>query len=163
MVQLMGADIVVESKETEGSCFSFMLELAITAEENKICFSAITPDLNILLVDDELVNLDVVAQLLSSEGHHVVKVASGTKALSVFQQQSFDIVLLDIGLPDISGIDVMAKMRKCNLAYTPPIIAYTASLLKTDIDNYIHLGMDDILPKPLQLESFAKYSQTAHY
>lgn len=152
LIKLMDSDIYLKSTKGKGSCFYFDLFLPLSTSKNDNVFPVIfTKKLKILLVDDELLNLELVAKLLTIEGHQVVKASNGQDCLAIYQQESFDIVLLDIWLPDINGFEVLARMKEYNQSL---IIAYTASLIQRNTDKYLVAGFDDVLPKPLQLNLF---------
>lgn len=103
----------------------------------------------LLVVDDNPTNLAFVRVLLQSQPVRLVTAASGNDALQLCRQQRFDIVLLDIQLPDISGIDVAMQLRQLPGYQQLPILAFTAHALEQEIATFKHAGMNDVILKPL--------------
>jgi PAS domain S-box-containing protein len=118
LVTLMGGTIWVESEEQKGSSFHCIIPLTVcwttTASQLTPAPDTITDDLRglkILIVDDNKVNLDVSAMMLTARGHFVSKAASGLEALQIMATQDFDIIFLDMEMPDMDGIAVTRTIR----------------------------------------------------
>jgi CheY-like chemotaxis protein len=110
----------------------------------------ITTRQHILVVDDNETNLAFVQVLLKNKP---LKLHTATSAAQVFllcQQQKFDMILLDIQLPDMSGVDVARQLRQLPQYQNVPIVAFTAHAMPDEIDRYRQAGMDDIIFKPLE-------------
>jgi CheY-like chemotaxis protein len=110
----------------------------------------------VLLVEDVAVNRRVAAAFLAKQGHHVVEAVSGQDALSAVEYQDFSLILLDIRLPDMDGVDVAAHIRShkdCAKAEVP-ILALTANVFPDDIKRYRAVGMNGVVAKPIQLDQF---------
>jgi DNA-binding response OmpR family regulator len=107
---------------------------------------------NILAVDDEPKILEVVASLLESKGYKVFTAENGKQALEVFEKNNISLVLLDLMLPDISGEEVCAAIRKKSRA---PIIMLTAKSGETSHLNGLGIGADDYITKPFSLKVLA--------
>ena len=106
----------------------------------------------ILLAEDNLVNQRLVQRVLQKEGHNVVVVATGREALEALQRESFDLVLMDVQMPEMDGIEATRAIRE-NEALTKahiPIVALTAHAMKSDQDRCVAAGMDGYLSKPIQ-------------
>ena len=106
--------------------------------------------LRILLADDNQMNQKVVTAMLSSTDHHVDVVANGVEALEAVRTVPYDIVLMDIQMPEMDGVEATREIR-C-LAGDPagvPIIALTANAMQGDKDRYLDAGMDDYVAKPI--------------
>lgn len=99
----------------------------------------------VLIVDDETKILEVVKSFLEAEGFRTVTAKNGTTALKLFQTASFDLVILDIMLPDINGIEVCRTIRKNSKV---PIIMLTARIGEDDTVTCLDLGADDYVTKP---------------
>jgi signal transduction histidine kinase len=107
--------------------------------------------LSILLVEDGLVNQRVAIGLLEMKGHHVVLAANGVEAVAAHAQQHFDLVLMDIHMPEMDGFEATAAIREREkqTAEHIPIIAMTAAAMKGDREQCLESGMDDYIAKPL--------------
>jgi CheY-like chemotaxis protein len=110
----------------------------------------------VLLVEDVAVNRRVAAAFLAKQGHHVVEAVSGQEALSAVESQDFSLILLDIRLPDMDGVDVAAHIRahKDGTKAEVPILALTANVFPDDIKRYRAVGMNGVVAKPIQLDQF---------
>ncbi|MDX3773147.1 response regulator [Chromatiaceae bacterium AAb-1] len=104
----------------------------------------------ILVVDDNTTNLAFVKALLKNHPVQVVTAASATEAMLVSRQRRFDLVLLDIQLPDLPGTDVARHLRQMPEYRDIPILAFTAHALNEEIAAFYEAGMDDVILKPLE-------------
>lgn len=105
-------------------------------------------------MEDELNNASVLSQWIKSHEHDVVAVNTGEDALRLCRAQSFHMILLDIHLPDISGIEVCHKLRDAGLTENCWLVAFTASLSSNDKQSYLQQGFDAVLGKPVQSQEF---------
>ena len=108
--------------------------------------------LKILAADDDLINREVLKQLLADQDFDLTCVESGHKAVEKFNQETFDVVLMDISMPDMDGPMTTAAIRKLekqNACVPTPIIATTANTVGHDKNDYLEAGMNDFLTKPL--------------
>ena len=103
----------------------------------------------LLVVDDNPTNLAFVQVLLKSQPLQLTLAASGVEALQLCQQQRFDLVLLDIQLPDIAGTDVAIQLRQLAGYQEIPILAFTAHALADEVAAFKRAGMNDVILKPL--------------
>ena len=120
----------------------------------------VTPDafretpgrLKILVAEDNAVNSLLATRLLQKRGHAVVMAETGTAALEMMSQQDFDLVLMDVQMPEISGLEVTREIRKReeSTGQHVPIIAMTAHAMVGDKESCLKAGMDDYVAKPLQ-------------
>jgi DNA-binding response OmpR family regulator len=104
---------------------------------------------NLLVVDDNEMNRDMLSRRLSRHGHTVVTAENGQKSLELIEQQSFDLILLDIMMPGISGIEVLKTIRKSYSASELPVIMVTAKGDSDDVVTALKLGANDYVIKPL--------------
>jgi CheY-like chemotaxis protein len=109
--------------------------------------------LSVLHVDDDPVNLRVVEEILTAFGHRAVKALSGAEALEQLSNQAFDVVLMDIHMPEMSGIEVMKRIRERPGAdRNTPVIALTADILSREPSEYLALGFTGFVPKPVMVQ-----------
>jgi PAS domain S-box-containing protein len=166
LVEMMGGSLTVRSMINEGSTFSFFASFlhatekmtAIAAGVEDRCDSivdATDEPLSILIVEDNIINSNVAAQLLKKLGHTAAIASSGKNALHMLSETRYDLVFMDIQMPEMDGYEVTGAIRSGqagNVNKTVPIIAQTASALKGDRDRCLAMGMNDYLVKPVHLE-----------
>jgi signal transduction histidine kinase/ligand-binding sensor domain-containing protein/ActR/RegA family two-component response regulator len=166
LVNLMAGRITVESECGKGSAFAFTASfkrtyaaLLASAPDSKLLTSANheeqltgTP-LRILLAEDNLVNQRLARRVLEKRGHSVEVATTGTQAISILARQSFDLVLMDVQMPEMNGLEATAAIRKKELGDDShiPIIAMTAHAMKGDRERCLQAGMDGYLTKPLKV------------
>jgi CheY-like chemotaxis protein len=154
----MGGDISAEVRPGEGSTLRFNLPLAAT----DVTPQSIEPHaeteifeeprrLSILAADDNPTNLLVLEQLLGALGYHIYKANDGREALEALANQTFDLVLMDIQMPEMTGIDVLQAVRaRPGPNQATPLIAVTADAMSAGRDRYLDLGFADYVAKPVQ-------------
>ncbi len=109
-------------------------------------------DARILVAEDSVVNQRLATRLLEKAGHTVVIANNGREAISALQEERFDVVLMDVEMPIMSGLEATATIRENEKAtgeYTR-IIAMTAHAVKGDRERFLAAGMDDYISKPIQ-------------
>ncbi|MGF1741065.1 aerobic respiration two-component sensor histidine kinase ArcB [Vibrio profundum] len=150
LIKMMGGEIHVSSEEGFGSTFTVELNVPLLKEPSPKPLAAQSQrSLNIFMVEDIELNVTVARSLLESLGHQVTVAMTGQDALEQFSPEQFDMVLLDIQLPDMTGFDVAASYRQ-RFTSLPPLIALTANVIN-DRNEYLRQGMDDALSKPLSI------------
>ena len=107
------------------------------------------PPATLLVVDDDENNRDVLSRVLQSKGYGVVTAASGPEALSVVAAQPVDLVLLDIMMPEVSGLDVLKSLRARYSPSALPVIMATAKDQPQDVVEALSMGANDYVTKPL--------------
>jgi len=107
-----------------------------------------TEPLKVLVVDDERDTLDLIDLTLRTAGYDIHLANSGAESLEMLRSNNFDIVLLDIMMPDISGFDVLRTLNE-EMDNHPPIIFLTAKSMPEDRQEGMELGADDFLAKPV--------------
>ena len=157
LVELMGGHISVQSTEGVGSCFSFTLPLkpGTALPQRNIDHACALPPLSVLIADDIPQNLELLQLLLERAGHKVVAVSDGGQALVAVQQQPFDVVLMDIQMPVMDGLQACKLIRQWeqSLPREPlAIIALTASVLDEDKEAAKEAGMQGFASKPVDFE-----------
>ncbi|WP_145534120.1 aerobic respiration two-component sensor histidine kinase ArcB [Yersinia thracica] len=153
LAQSMGGDITVKSTQGAGSCFTLTIKApAVQATSSTPSGEDLPlPALHILLVEDIELNVIVARSVLEKLGNSVEVAMNGRDALAMFKPDDFDLVLLDIQLPDMSGLDIARQIRAdYGQQSLPPLVALTANVLK-DKKEYLDAGMDDVLSKPLSV------------
>ncbi|MED9012305.1 MULTISPECIES: aerobic respiration two-component sensor histidine kinase ArcB [Escherichia] len=150
----MGGDITVTSEQGKGSTFTLTIHAPSVAEEVDDAFDEDDmplPALNVLLVEDIELNVIVARSVLEKLGNTVDVAMTGKAALEMFKPGEYDLVLLDIQLPDMTGLDISRELTKrYPREDLPPLVALTANVLK-DKQEYLNAGMDDVLSKPLSV------------
>lgn len=154
IAKLMGGNLTVESEPGQGATFTLTIQADLANAGKPL---TINPhSLNVLLVEDIEVNVVVAKAMLSKFGCHVDVAMSGAEAFALFEQNSYDLILLDIQLPDTTGVEIAQQLRSRyeagEVEYLPLLIALTANIVQTKAD-YQAQGMDDVLRKPLSIEA----------
>ena len=112
--------------------------------------------LMILLVEDNILNQRVVTFSLKKYKHEVVIANNGVEAIEKFRESKFDVILMDIMMPVMDGIEATVKIREIERAdqieWRTPIIALTANTMDNDRDKCISYGMDEFMAKPFDIE-----------
>ncbi|NOI67298.1 aerobic respiration two-component sensor histidine kinase ArcB [Vibrio sp. 99-8-1] len=153
LIKMMGGDISVSSEEGFGSVFTVNIRVPVSdasVDEVKKRPKQ-QQSQRIFMVEDIELNVTVARSLLESLGHSVEIAMNGEEAIAAFDPNNFDLVLLDIQLPDMTGFDIASFYRK-QYSHIPPLVALTANVMK-DKKDYIQKGMDDALSKPLSVKA----------
>ncbi|HBV75092.1 MULTISPECIES: aerobic respiration two-component sensor histidine kinase ArcB [Vibrio] len=151
----MGGEITVNSELGFGSTFSVSIRVPVVklGYESEPHFYS-KSSLRIFMVEDIELNITVACSVLENLGHSVEVAMSGEEALAKFHPQDYDLVLLDIQLPDMTGFDIAQQLRR-TYKKLPPLVALTANVLK-DKHTYLQGGMDDAISKPLSVKAIYK-------
>ncbi|GMM67705.1 MAG: aerobic respiration two-component sensor histidine kinase ArcB [Pseudomonadota bacterium] len=148
MVDLMKGEIHVSSRVGKGTRFEIVLPVQISNSPMKVAQLEVT-GLNILLVEDIELNVMVAKALLEKLGQKVDVAMTGQEAIDKARANQYDLILLDIQLPDMTGFDVASTLIEEDLVMQTPIVALTANVIKKR-DEYLENGMDDVIAKPIK-------------
>ena len=107
------------------------------------------PDKPVLYIEDNYHNRRLVRKILASRGYSVLEAEDGLTGLAMLRELRPPLLLLDIGLPDIDGLEVVARIRADAELADTPVIAITASAMRGDRERFLEKGCDDYLSKPL--------------
>jgi PAS domain S-box-containing protein len=159
LVEMMGGTISVESEKGKGSRFILLLQFKIGSpaagkvEKKAPRVARTSRPLHILLAEDDRINRKVISAMLKEKGHTVEAAGNGLEAASLFERNTFDLVLMDIQMPEMNGIEATGRIRKLEGSGRHiPIIAITAYALQGDREKFLSLGMDEYVPKPIRME-----------
>ena len=163
----MGGTLWVQSEDAGGSVFHFTIQARVVAQTPAPALvqapvaakKAVTlAGRKILLAEDNRVNQRVATALLELDGHAVTVVADGAAAVEASKMMAFDIILMDVQMPTMSGFDATRAIRaaRAHDRAHVPIIAMTAHAMQGDRERCLAIGMDGYLAKPLARETLAK-------
>ena len=158
LVRLLEGEMGVESEEGRGSVFWFYVPLIAIDKADIASVEAIEPPrklapMSILLVEDTPINQAVTTELLEQDGHQVTLAVDGQEALHKANNSHFDLILMDIHLPSLSGLDVADQIRNGGqINAQTPIVALTANVLPSNVKQCHDIGIRAVIPKPFKRE-----------
>ncbi len=171
LVEIMGGKVEVKSKLGKGTLFTIQLPMTLSeVQQGYSREKAPLPkdrkkfrNLKVMLVDDDPVNRLLGEVILKNYGIKAIIASDGASAIRKFRVGRFDLILLDIQMPVVSGLDVARHIRQKEKGKTERarIIAITANVLKKDIDLYLSQGIDDYILKPFNEQVI--YNKLHHY
>jgi PAS domain S-box-containing protein len=162
VAELMGGRIDVESEEGNGSVFTLILPVQIPEQEKKTDHKAKPdlsdlPPLRILLAEDNPVNKLVIERHLVERGHAVCSVTDGRQVLEELKLAEFDLILMDIQMPEMDGVEATRRIRTGKHGPADiPIIALTAYAMKGDREKFLDNGMNGYVTKPVNFDELAR-------
>lgn len=155
LAEMMGGKITVDSKFEEGSVFRVYIEQDIISmevpesntEEIQIDYNA-NQGKRILIVDDSKINLKVANQILKPYNFNVKLVESGYECLEVMETSTFDLILMDIMMPKMNGVETLRRLKEMD-GFDIPVVALTADAIEGTDEKYLNAGFDAYLSKPI--------------
>ncbi len=154
LLEKLGSKLNIESELNKGSTFSFDISLAIgelSLVEQRHQSKDYVTGLDVLLVEDLDLNQKIAIEFMADDEHKIKLAKDGTSAIELMQKHHFDVVLLDMNLPDLTGQEVLKKLKTIDhLNQRTPVLAFTASLSPDEIKEYLALGIKDIVGKPIK-------------
>jgi CheY-like chemotaxis protein len=136
---------VLGAKDEEGDSPLVTSDSLQTADESD-------PKLKLLIAEDNAVNQLLLTRLLEKRGHRVIVVENGRQALDALEKESYDLVLMDVQMPEMDGLEATAELRRTekNTSGHQPVVALTAHAMKGDDERCMAAGMDGYLTKPIR-------------
>ena len=146
-------------------CLVIQAEKVLESNQNRLPKKLITPssqfqdsifenNLHILIADDNLLNLEILTIMLQNLGHQVSVVKNGAEVLNALEQDTFDVILMDINMPELNGIEVTIQIRQMDKPYQHiPIIAMSANIGDKFSALCLENGMNAYLAKPIEIET----------
>lgn len=159
LIQMMGGKIVIDSAPNQGTSIAVTLPLEQEVLKSKSIApkAEYVPNLSgksILIAEDNDINTLVIESMLASTYADLHFAKNGNEALQQFSKEMPDLVLMDIQMPEMDGIQAFAEIRKVN--QNVPVIALTANVMSTDIEHYAQLGFTNHLAKPIVIANLYK-------
>jgi signal transduction histidine kinase/CheY-like chemotaxis protein len=157
LVNLFHGELQVESEEGRGSTFHFTLKLLINEnrkhlyiDEDKVKHLKVFEDVKVLVAEDNAVNMSIARRFLTKWGIEVKEAYNGKEAVDIFGKENFDLVLIDLEMPEMDGITALGEIRKINPSV--PAIAFTAAVYDNMRADLIQKGFMEFVPKPFRPE-----------
>ncbi len=159
LVEMHEGDIGFRSEYKTGSTFWFTFKAQSVSNDEIPSFIkndefiGTFKSLKILFAEDKVINQKVVKLLLESMGHTVTIANNGKEAIEIYEQGSFDLIIMDVQMPVMDGVTATQTL-KAKYDKLPPIVGLSANAFDIDYNKYINLGMDDYITKPFKDEDF---------
>jgi signal transduction histidine kinase len=156
LVSLFAGELLLQSEEGKGSTFSFTLELEINENaklyinDEKVKQLPGFNRLKVLIAEDNFVNMSVARKFLTKWGIEVHEAVNGLEAVEKFRKDNFDLVLIDLEMPEMDGITALAEIRKHHPSV--PAIAFTAAVYEDMRIDLLKKGFMEVVPKPFRPE-----------
>jgi signal transduction histidine kinase/DNA-binding NarL/FixJ family response regulator len=150
IAERMGGTLTAANRAPAGAAFTFAFD-AEPADNAPIPLASTDP-LRIMLVEDVPLNRRMIATMLRRAGHDVSEAEDGAAALNLHRTGQFDLVLLDVGLPDIDGFQILEAMKRASRSSPAQIIILTASTAPEVVERALSLGAARILHKPISID-----------
>ena len=162
LAEAMQGRIELDSTYGKGSTFSLILDLPkeTTANLNaepqpprEVEDKAALKSLFVLLADDNPINTTIFQAMLARLGHTIRTASNGIAAVNLARTRNFDVILMDVHMPEMDGLEATRIIRKFRGHHgRVPILALNAGLMKDQVQQCQHAGMNDVLPKPISID-----------
>lgn len=158
LVEMMNGKIWAESKENEGSMFGFSLPLEMVSVDTSLVeqpekqLFRLQHRLNILLAEDNKMNQLIAGKTFKKIGYDIDIADNGRVAIEMFEQKDYDLIFMDIQMPEMDGLQAARTLLSKHPGTCPPIIAMTANVLSEDEERCREAGMSDFISKPFTIE-----------
>ena len=167
LAKKLGGNITVESTPAVGSCFSLTVTTGEIDKNKLLSYMPVIKKIStqsiidgvgtkvsgkVLLAEDNLDNQRLISMYLKKLGADVVIANNGKEAIEQTAENNFDLILMDMQMPIMSGIDATIRLREMDYKY--PIVALTANAMKEDVDACYKAGCDDFIQKPISQHQF---------
>jgi two-component system sensor histidine kinase TorS len=161
LAEVMGGELTVQSTVGEGSCFTLSVTLARAAAAPDVAGQTAQrpgrgPALRILAVEDDAATRIVVQTFLENMGHEVLLAVDGYRAIELAARERPDLVLIDVSMPGMDGLEAARRIRAIAGLERLPILAMSAHVYKDEVASYLQAGMDGFVGKPLTPEALAR-------
>ena len=156
IIDALGGKLKVNSVEGKGTSFVIdfpfpIIEINHSTEEKEKISISLEP-MTILLVEDDKISRLAVNTWLKDKGHRVIIAENGKKAVAYLQANDVDVILMDVHMPEMNGIEATKIIKEKKLSYAP-VIGMTASVMNDERESYIKAGMDVLVEKPVNFEN----------
>ena len=157
LVQIMGGEISVKSEEGKGTKFKFSIEMSTAENSGEIKQEPVTtvPDFSkftFLICEDNITNSKIISKVLTKTNCQMDFAYDGKEALEKLRDNCYDIILMDMQMPVMNGIEVTAKINEEKNNFNTPVVALTANAMDEDRDACLNAGMNAFLTKPINRE-----------
>ena len=165
----MGGEMAVESERGQGSCFYFCIPFkrihgpVCSRAAKPVSALAPLPRLHVLVAEDDAVSSLLTVRLLEKQGHRTETVVNGEQALASLREKRFDLVLMDVQMPVLDGVQATKAIRKGQAGAGNkhiPIVAMTAYSMAGDSEKFIAAGMDGYVAKPVDVRTLSNVLHT---
>ena len=167
LVEMMNGQIDFTSKKNMGSRFYFSVPLVESqlsqighGEDRETVIPELDRKLRVLLVEDDRINRTFALNLLEKQGHVVTLAENGLCAINILIEQEFDMILMDIQMPELDGVESTKIIRQRLNMRRIPIIALTAHAIRGDRERFLAVGMNGYISKPIHVQNFFETIET---
>ena len=149
----MNGSIQVQSTVGKGTKFLIDIVFPVAQYDSHKTVSSDIPlqKITALLVEDDKISRFAVKSLLENKGHDVVIAENGKQALDLLKERDVDVILMDVHMPELNGVEA-TKFIKAEKLTNAPIIGMTASVMQAERESYFEAGMDALLEKPIHID-----------